>query len=422
MLGLLGMGVSAALIAFRPLWGVYLILLLSPLQNLEIGSGLLSLSRIAGAGTILMMLIRFSVRRKHLRLTGIEGPVFLMTLGMSLSFLRTSELMLVASSILSLLSLYALAFLIVNLVENEAQLKGLILLFLASAIYPAGLAIIQWFQAPSYGPYYIFRASGTFTKPTALGGLLLAVVLMAFPLAIYPRISRGLRWLIIGMFGAAVLALILSFTRAAWIGVIMGFGVLLLTPLFRNMSRGLRLSALAVTALVIGALWAFGPLIDQRLVTPTADLVTTGTGEDSVLSRRYETIAGVRIILDNYFLGTGIGNYGKAVWKYDLIYNTTLIPVVPHNIIFYFLGQVGIVGAAGFAWLVAWLYRRVKSHHRHVLGNAGNVTSYVYFGSLACLIGYVSFMIFHSGLFTNEIWVVIASLIVATRLAETSGQ
>ena len=93
----------------------------------------------------------------------------------------------------------------------------------------------------------------------------------------------------------------------------------------------------------------------------------------------------------------------------------------PHNILLYFFGEVGSVCAAGFIWLLAWLYRRVRSHHRHMVAAAPSLTFYVYIGSVASLVGYISYMAFHSGFFSNEIWVAMAFLIVTTRLGEEMG-
>lgn len=416
-LGLFVLGAAALAVVFQPLWGVYLILLLSPLKTLEFGSGLLSLTRFLGIWVSLATLIHFTIRGKRLRRTGIEGSIFLMALGMSLSFFRTDETQLVALSILSMLSLYALVFLVVNLVENDTQLKKLVFVFLASAVYPTGLAINQWLQSP-YRSEFVVRVSGTFTKSTGLGAFLIPIVLMAFSMLFYAGFSHIVRWLMVGTFAGGLVALVLSFSRSPWMGVLIGLAVSFFTPLFGRRPRREQLAVVVPTAFLIGVIWNFWSLIEQRLVIPLSDLLATGTSTDSILVRPYELAAGLRIIWENYFLGTGIGNYGQAVQPLRYVYGSPLIPSVPHNIVLYFFGEVGIVGAAGFVWLLVWLYRWISCHHSSMATTEPTLASHVYFGSIITLIGYGSYMFFHGGFFTNEIWLTMAFLLVTTRVAQ----
>jgi hypothetical protein len=115
-------------------------------------------------------------------------------------------------------------------------------------------------------------------------------------------------------------------------------------------------------------------------------------------------------------MGTGIGNYSDAVMRYRVLYNIPDLPTVPHNILLYFFGMVGIIGALGFVSVVVWLAFRIILSYRLMRSSPHEVSYYVYIGAVASLIGYLPFLITHSGLFSNEMWLATAFLLISIRL------
>lgn len=113
-------GIFVGIVVFiRPLWGVFLVLPLSPLKTF--GSEILLLARFLGLITVAITLVRSIVYHKKIRWTGIESPIILMFLGMAISFFRTPDYSRVAFTLLSLVSLYGLLLVIINLVETEGK-------------------------------------------------------------------------------------------------------------------------------------------------------------------------------------------------------------------------------------------------------------------------------------------------------------
>ena len=72
----------------------------------------------------------------------------------------------------------------------------------------------------------------------------------------------------------------------------------------------------------------------------------------------------------------------------------------------------------GFFWLLVVLIKRSVSSYRLMGEMTSDFVFYVYIGSLGGLIGYIPFVLTHSGLFQNEIWLVMAFLLISIRLAE----
>jgi MFS family permease len=263
----------------------------------------------------------------------------------------------------------------------------------------------------------VTRIKSTFLLPTGLASFLVFFTLFALALLFYPGFSRFFRFIILGLFGAGLIVLILTLSRGPIFGVILGFGIILFALRRQIQTFGNLFAALLILALVVGAFYVLWPVIQWRLVTPLVEQFTTGASSDLNVGRRLREIELIRqFFLDYGPLGTGIGNYAQAIYKYQVLFNDPEIPTVPHNIILYFLGEVGIFGLLGFLWLVAWLIRHARFSYPRLKLAEGSIVYYIYVASLATLAGYIPLMLTHAGLFTNEIWLGLAFFLASARV------
>ena len=403
------------IILAQPLWGLFLVLFLSPLKTF--GEEVLFLARLLGMWIVAVTIARLLAVRVKIRWIGVEEPVILVAIGMSLSFVFSFKTREVAESIISLVSLYGLSLIIFILIQNRKQLKSIVLVFLVSGILPIVQGILQGLQTHPDRTYA--RVSGTFTLPTGLGAFLIPIVLLAFVMTFYPKLTILMRGFILIIFGGGILALLLTLSRGSIYGALIGGIFIYLT--LRSQMKYKRLTAIIIWGICIFAIWYLWPSIEGRVIVPIMEYINTGKSGD-VTQRLGELSLIIPITIENNFMGTGIGNYAQSAIRYRVTYKVFDLPLVPHTILLYFFGEVGLVGAIGFLWLLGRIFQRAKSTYHLMMDMSPDIVFYVYIGSLGSLIGYISYLVTHSGFFQNEIWILMALFFVSIRLAEDKLQ
>jgi O-antigen ligase len=254
-----------------------------------------------------------------------------------------------------------------------------------------------------------FRAFGTFGQPNPFGGFmgLLTPVALAAALGFlwrwwtHWRATRHLphaasyRDLWIGGFYAAssvlmAVALIMSWSRGAWLGFAVSIGVLALA-LPRRLWVGVGIVGAA--GAVVVALWASGRLPDtivSRLASATDEIVNLADvrGVD-ITPENYANVerlahwqAAINMATAHPWLGVGFGNYETAYPAFRLL-NWDLALGHAHNYYLNVFGETGIIGLAAYLtlWLslviFAWRTRRHPNPVARCVG-VGLLGSWVY--------------------------------------------
>jgi hypothetical protein len=194
------------------------------------------------------------------------------------------------------------------------------------------------------------RAYGTLPHPNILGGFLLT--LMAGPLTIFLRDGMR-RWWALGLFGIATIALVLTFSRSAWLGYIAGGAVVMLHRRSLDGRRLLWLAAVALACLIAVAL----PLRSLIFVRAPGSQVSTEAGST------YE-----RILLGNQAWDMlrarplGLGASAFVVGLAAQFPDTD--PVEPvHNVVLLAASELGWL--AGLLWLIAGAATVFEIRHAH---------------------------------------------------------
>lgn len=253
--------------------------------------------------------------------------------GLVVAVVRTgsvSQTALVAKAVGVLVLLAGVAALVDVCVDWDA-LAGVLRAFLLGTLLNVALALTAYALLRTTGaelpwvnaPYQASRLTGLLIDPNAFGGLIATALVLHLTTtaAGAPLLSRRA-----GRLADAVLSvgLLLTFSRSAWIGAVLGL-LFVALPLPRVLGRVLgRVLVPLVAGVVLASAWlpSFSDLV-SRPGQVTARVSIAGNA--------------LHDFLGDPLLGTGLGVFGATHG------------VIVHNSVLWFLTELGLVGLLAFA-------------------------------------------------------------------------
>ncbi len=245
--------------------------------------------------------------------------------------------------------------------------------FLVGLIAPSLLAIWQFFTQSTFANKYLglayhasnvlgdsvietgagrfLRAYGPFDHPNILGGLMVLGIILVLYSSLRKEINRNSRLFYLITLAIFYLALLVSFSRAAWLALIISAPFVLLIDARRGKFQRKLIGFFLF--LMIG--------ISLAVIVPNRELFLARTNiesrleQKSISEREIYLQQAQEVIIQNPVLGTGVGNYilelqkiipGQAAWFYQPVHNYWLL-------IWSELGFFGLLGMIIF-WLAVF--------------------------------------------------------------------
>jgi O-antigen ligase len=221
--------------------------------------------------------------------------------------------------------------------------------YLAASGLVAAIGLGLWV---AHGASFDARARGLSGHYMTFAGQLLLEVPVAIGVALFARGKRW-RWGAAAVAALGVVALAATFTRSAWLGLLVAGAVLL------GATAPLGLAALAVAAV---AVWFLAPGAFGERLRSMFDPANKWNAE-----RVHMWEAGVRMFRDHPLTGVGLQDLHDVYDRYRSPLSTERAGHL-HNVIVQIAATMGVVGLAAFTWLYgslvaaasAGLARRVK--------------------------------------------------------------
>jgi O-antigen ligase len=261
-------------------------------------------------------------------------------------------------------------YLIVNQVNTEERATTLVHVLIATTTIMALYGLSQSFI---YGVH--FRVRGTMDSKMTFAGLLMLVALMTLASLLFWTHRRQLMWAVPALL-LITAALLMTQTRAAWCGLIVGCCVLF----------GLRQKALVLAMPLVALIIFFlvPPTIKSRALSIVDRREITAQERFSMWS------SGIRIIREHAWTGVGMG----AMERIYPQYREPDSPVDPtrrighlHNNIIQVAAERGLLGLAGGLWIWgAYGYHTWRIYGR--LWPEQRQAKALVIGSLASVIGF----------------------------------
>ena len=223
----------------------------------------------------------------------------------------------------------------------------------------AGVSVVEVLGGDGIWQRWL-RAYGGQDHPNILGGLLVVGIL--FLIYAYVRklkreedISDKALFAFSFVFFALMLALFFTFSRNAWIGLVIGIIVMLGVAIRkRNLLIHLQLLKIILFSGILFAVFysQYGLLVDDRIFGSTK-LENISSSERKDLASE-----AIVIIKEKWFFGTGLGNYvltqkdatpGQASWYYQPVHNTFLLV----------WAEIGFIGFVLFISLMQYIFGEI---------------------------------------------------------------
>lgn len=207
------------------------------------------------------------------------------------------------------------------------------------------------------------RAYGLAQHPNLLGGCLMVCLLLLVGYALGR--SRVERLALTALFGLGLAGLLVTFSRAAWLGAMVGGAVMMaLLSLTRAQRKSAWRAVVPFLAVALVAVVVF-VATSGRLLVPRLGLASQGTEIRSVEERAVLMDGALALIRRRPSLGVGLGNFPVALYR--LVPETVAAypsyqPV--HNVLLLLTAELGLLGGVLWLgllvapWIMLWLRRR----------------------------------------------------------------
>lgn len=248
--------------------------------------------------------------------------------------------------------------------------------FLIGLIAPSLLAIWQFFTQSTFSSKYLglayhassilgdsvietgvgrfLRAYGPFDHPNILGGMMVLGIILVLYSSLRTEINRNSRLFYLITLALFYLALLVSFSRTAWLALIISVPFILFIASRRGKFQRKLIGFFLF--LIVGI--SLAVVIPNRELFLTRAQTQSRLEQKSISERELYLSQAKKIIGQNWLLGAGAGNYilelekqepGHSVWYYQ--------PV--HNYWFLVLAELGFFGL--LAMIIFWLAAFKKS-------------------------------------------------------------
>jgi probable O-glycosylation ligase (exosortase A-associated) len=269
-----------------------------------------------------------------------------------------------SEAVVEALKLWAIAFVVVNVIRSPAQLRFYIVFLIACfAMYPARGAIFNYYLA-GYSVWGRAIWNHAFANPNDLAAFCFLPLSIAWALLVTER--KGLfRWGAMASVLVFPLLIFLTQSRGAFLAVLIVGGVALLRQ--RAKARALFVTAALLVvslAVVPNAAWERFSGISKLT---SAETIAEADPEGSAEARFNIWKTAVLIIKDHPVTGVGLGNYGLAQARY-----AHMVPGAPegekdaHSTYLRMAAELGIPGLAVFLGILLATFRKSRSVRREV--------------------------------------------------------
>ncbi|NVM57256.1 MAG: O-antigen ligase family protein [Desulfobacterales bacterium] len=352
--------------------------------------------------------------------TPLDLPLIALFVLAAISSFSSIEVHASVVALMRLANYIVLYFIIVNTIRQRDQMRRVAYTVMGVGSFLALFGMIKYLGeiSPPWWDYGIQskQMAATFGNRNHLAGYMEMAIPITVGLLVAERKGWGKALCAFSLFSLCV-ALTLTLSRAGWISGLFALGLMLILYLLKTKKkyRGLMVTAVAVTTVVVLTVLASTPVI-ERLET-----LTHGRDVPNWQSRTAVWAGTIELIRDHPLLGTGPGTFAIAFTPYRPAgVNARFLNT--HNDYLHFISETGIVTAGIILWVMVAAF---WSGIRKIRETNSRLTLGITLGSLTGIVAIALHSVadFNLHIMANAVLlVVLAGLLMSTGSVPSYGK
>lgn len=364
------------------------------------------------SGLFLLIMNRIYTGRFTFRISGLELEFALFSALMFLSIIYSPEpddaLLFAVRTVVTALLLYF----VMNVVEDKKELPVILAFTALLGVVMAFFSVRDGLMNPeaaimsalSGGAKLFSRASTTQTDPNVFATYFFLPIAFCSCIVV-SNVKSSYRILAAAFLSVLMAGLISTFSRSSWVSVILM--LVLIAFIYRQVKLFVWLGLAGILALIL--------LPDLRItamnIIQRFTDIFAGTSDDSSRIRVVQLYAAIHMFVDSNMLGVGLRGYAESILAYHS-YQDLIGIVLPHNVPYTILAELGLAGIMLFLFIIYRLTRDSFMNIRYADDELSRVVAVSLFVSLMAF--FLFFQFIGGGLPDNNVWLIIG-LVYATK-------
>ena len=308
-------------------------------------------------------------------------------------------------------------YLIVNTFHNEKDMRVIVFFTLASTLVLSILGVWSFISAPTMmiseavAKAKLFaRYSVTFENPNYFATLLIMPILLTFSLILNTKMRYFQRFICLGMLILYLTAIVATFSRAAWLSLLVGIVVLIFYSRYKVPFL------IAGTTVLIIAFVSISTTPYFKTFLIRFGSIFSASQNPADQARIFLAIGGIMMGIDTFLLGVGFRGFAEIYPQGYQPDGQILNEIIEaHTLPTEIFAELGILGLVAFG-LIIW--RLLKNAHISIF-NLDGYTKAFQTGMVAFTIALLTnFMFTPGGLLKNLMWISFALVAGCIRLAK----
>lgn len=268
-------------------------------------------------------------------------------------------------------------FAVLRTVKTPGDIRFFVGCLMAAIIVQSLIGLLQY-KIPffkvgvidQYQSYMWWRAKGTFFHANHFGMFLMLTLPVALRYLINAMASRNTKWITYGFFtfGIGFVALLASYNRGSWGGLIFGLLIMLAVDFTK---RGIKIRRIMSNLVALGFLC--GGLLSIKFAPKIYDRLFEADAQEQLSGREEQIEETIPLILNNPIIGVGYNN--------DRFYASVIFV---HNVYMLIAAEIGIVGLIFFLWFLLEIFLEIWAVSRSTVLYSANYAR----GALAAILGF----------------------------------